>query len=220
MGLYFLVNPTLFFPAALGNVREIVASWGLVAGGSVLGTLSTWVLLRLLSGLENAPAKLLPGFLLCAAALYGFLAAASTVLDTISAVENVAAGNTDAARVLKSDVLLWTLAVLKLIPSLLGAWVLLWGSELSRMLDSSPFAEETVLLAETVAHRCGIVARASLIVAVGCNLLQLLCSPVVSVIHVSVYLPFGTLALCAILLLLCRYFRRAKAVNDDNNSII
>lgn len=219
-GLYFWVNPTLIFPAELSGIPGLEQGWALAAGCSAAGTLAAWALLRLLGALERSPAGLLPGVLRWASALYGALAGASAVLDVLRAVEKAAAGNTDQTRVMTSAALLWTLAVIELIPSVLGAWTLLWGGELSRALDRDPFAGETVALAEAVARRCARVARAALLTAVGGNLLQLICVPAAASVSFSVYLPVGTLALCAALLLLCRYFRRAKAVSDDNDSII
>ncbi len=121
---------------------------------------------------------------------------------------------------MSSAALLWAVAAIELIPSVLGAWVLLWGGELAWALDQAPFAGETVDLAEATARRCTLVARISLLTAVGCNLLQLVCVPAAASVSFSVYLPVGTLALCGVLLLLCKYFRRAKAVSDDNDSII
>ncbi len=219
-GLYFLVNPTLVFPAELAGIPALEQVWGLAAFGCVASTLAAWVLLRLLGSLEGAPARLLPGVLRWAAVIYGFLAGASTVLDALREVEKVAAGNTAETRVMISAALSWAVAAIELIPSLLGAWVLLWGGELARALDRAPFQEETVALAETISRRCALVARLSLLTAVGCNLLQFICVPVAASVSFSVYLPVGTLALCGMLLLLCQYFRRAKAVRDDNDSII
>ncbi len=219
-GLYFLVNHTLLFPAELSGISGLARYWGLMAGGCVLGTMAVWALLRLLGALERAPGRLLPPVLVAASALYGFLAGAAAVLDTLAALEGVAADNTDPARVAFSGAVLWVLAAAELLPSLLGAWVLLWGGELTRSLDAAPFAEGTVALAEAVARRCAMAARVSLLTAAACNLFQMVCAGAAAAVRVSVYLPVGTLALCAALLLLCRYFRRAKAVSDDNESII
>lgn len=219
-GLYFWVNPALIFPAELTAIPGLEQGWALAAGCGAAGTLAAWALLRLLGALECSPAGLLPGLLRWASAAYGALAGASAVLDVLGKVEKVSAGNTDGARVMTSAALLWALAAIELIPGILGAWALLWGGELSRALEQDPFAGGTVALAEAVACRCAWAARWALLTAVGCNLLQLICTPVAASVSFSVYLPLGTLALCAALLVLCRYFRRAKAVSDDNNSII
>jgi len=219
-GLYFLVNPTLIFPMELAELEHLAQGWGLVAGGCVLSTLVVWGLLRLLRELEQSPARLLPRILFWTAVLYGSFAGMITTWRTISVMEDVAASNTDHNRVLTSGVILVVLAVIELIPPLLGTWVLLWGGTLAETLDQAPFAEETVELAETIARQCALVARLSLTMAVGCNLLRLLSVPWTAWTSITVYLPLVTLALCAALALLCQYFRRAKAVSDDNNSII
>lgn len=220
-GLYFLVNPTLLYPYTTGLAESLmVQGWALVAGGCVLGTLAAWALLRLLKRLEMTPARLLPAILNWGAALYVLLAVGVTVHSLLSDLSAVKAGNTDPGRVLTSGLLLAVIALLGLIPELMGAWVLLWGGNLARALDEAPFEEGTVALAETIARRCGRVARISLLISVAGNLLQLVCVPAAASVHVTVNLPLLTLALCAALLLLCKYFRRAKAVSDDNATII
>lgn len=220
-GLYFLVNPAMVYPGVSGLDGTLMAqSWGLVAGCCVIGTLAAWVLLRVLEKLERKPAGLLPGLLLWAAVICALLVGGGTVQNLLADMAAVAEGNTDPARVTSSHLLLAVLALIRAIPQLLACWVLLWGGRLAAALDAAPFEEETVALAETIARRCGLVARASLLVAVAGNLLQLLCFSGAASIHVIIHLPVLTLALCAVLLLLCRYFRRAKAVNDDNATII
>ena len=219
--LYFLVNPALAYPGVSGLGENFMAqSWGLVSGGCVLGTLAAWVLLRVLGQLEKKPVSMLPGLLFWAAMLYALLVGANAVQSLLTDIAAVADGNTDAARVASSSGLLAVLTVIQAVPSLLAAWVLLWGGSLAKALDEAPFEEETVALAESIAHRCGQVARVSLLISVAGNLLQLLFFSRAASIHVTIHLPVLTLALCAVLLLLCKYFRRAKAVSDDNATII
>ena len=54
----------------------------------------------------------------------------------------------------------------------------------------------------------------------GGNLLQFLLLPVLHSARFNVSFPFAAILLAASLGLLCRYFRRAKAVSDDNGTII
>lgn len=219
--LYFLVNPTLACPVmAAAGADAIARGWALVASAAVLGTLAAWALLRLLSALEVGSGNLLPGLLFWGAMLYAVLVGWNCVQGLLEKMAEVAQANTDPARVSATNALLVLLAVLEMVPELLAAWVLLWGRELARRLDTAPFDESTVTLAETIARRCGWVARVCLLTAVAGNLIQLLAFSKVASVRVTVSVPVLTLALCAVLLLLCKYFRRAKAVNDDNATII
>lgn len=219
-GLYYLVNPSMIFPADLRNLQWQTTVWAMGVLGCVVSTIVVWALLRTLSALEQSPARLLPKLLWWTSVLYSFLAAAGEVREVLAKMEAVQAGNTDPGRVFSSGMLLWTLAALRLIPVLLGAGVIQLGSGLTRAMEDTPFAEETVALAGIAARRCALAARVSLLLAVVCNLLQLAWLPKAAEVHFTVYLPVGTLALCAAILVLCRYFRRAKAVSDDNDSII
>lgn len=219
-GLYYLVNPSLIFPADLRDLKWQTTFWAMGALGCVVSTAAVWALLRTLGALEQSPGKLLPRLLWWTVVLYSFLAAAALVREVLSQIEAVQEGNTDPGRVFNSGILLWVRAVLHLVPVLLGAWVIQLGSALTQAMENAPFAGETVALAEITAHRCALVARICLLLTVVCNLLQLAWMPWAADVHFTVYLPVGTLALCAALLVLCRYFQRAKAVSDDNDSII
>ena len=133
----------------------------------------------------------------------------------------VTAGNTGAATLAASSkIFLTVLTALQLIPALLAAAVLMRGSRMVEALDADPFAEETVALAENISRFCGTVIRVSLVAAVVCNLVQMAFFSRIANVDVSVYLPVLPLALAVVLQQLCRYFRRAKAVSDDNDTII
>lgn len=219
-GLYYLVNPSLIFPAEFTDPQWQTSVWAMGALGCTASTAAVWVLLRILSALERSPGKLLPGLLWWTAVLYSFLAAAGAVREVLSQIEAVKAGNSDPARVFSSEVLLWILAALRLAPILLSARLIQLGSGLTRAMEDAPFADSTVALAAHAARRCALAARICLLMTLICNLLQLIWMPRAADVHFTVYLPVGTLALCAAMLVLCRYFQRAKAVSDDNDSII
>ena len=65
-----------------------------------------------------------------------------------------------------------------------------------------------------------LMAGTSVGVCVAGNLLQFFLLPVLHSARFNVSFPFASVLLAAVLGLLCRYFRRAKAVSDDNESII
>ena len=116
--------------------------------------------------------------------------------------------------------LLAALAAADLAPTLLGCRVLRWGGTLALQMEEDPFGEGTVALAETLSGRCGRIAALSAAICVAGNLLQFLLLSVLRTSTFTVSFPFAPLLLAAALGLLCRYFRRAKAVSDDNGSII
>ena len=91
---------------------------------------------------------------------------------------------------------------------------------LAPALEADPFAGETVALAEGLSRRCGAVAAVSVLLCAGGNLLQMLLFPWLYSTWFTVSFPVATVLLAAVFRLLCRYFRRAKAVSDDNDSII
>ena len=119
-----------------------------------------------------------------------------------------------------TNVVLCLLAAADLVPMLLGCAVLLWGGELAPALEADPFGGDTVALAERLSRRCGAVAAVSVLLCAGGNLLQMLLFSRLYSTWFTVSFPVSTVLLAAAFRLLCRYFRRAKAVSDDNDSII
>ena len=217
-GLYLLVNPTLVsaeYPAG-----QMIA---LAVGGSLCATLLAWAILRWMMRMENSPSlgQTLERLLKCSAVILGWLAAWSQGAAALEKIHAAAAGNTAPGVVLwPTNAAVIFLAIADLIPSLLGCAMLLWGGKLARMLEADPFAEDTVALAEQLSRRCGQVAAASLLVCVAGNLAQMALLPVLRTMNFSVSFPLVTVLLAVSLDLLCRYLRRAKAVSDENESII
>ncbi len=217
-GLYLLVNPTLVsteYPA-----RDAIA---MAMAGSISATVLAWAVLRWLGKIENSPSlgMTLERLLKWSAVIIGWLASWSRGLTALEKIHAVAAGNTGPGTVLwPTNTAIALLAVADCIPTLLGCAMLLWGGKLARLLETAPFGEDTVALAERVSRSCGRVAAVSLLVCVGGNLAQFLLLPVLRDVRFSVSLPLLTVLLAVSLDLLCRYLRRAKEVSDDNESII
>ncbi len=228
-GLYFLVNPTL-----LGTVMDLSSFWGLAAACGAGATLAAWVVLRGLERLEHAssPGRTLVALLDGAGCLLLCLAVWERAAMLVINIRSVTAGNTTIPAIwaehlyIASDQLSLTyasltlLAVAGLIPQLLSCLVLLWGGDLARAMEAAPFSADTVALAEKLSRRCAQTAALSVLVCVGGNAAQMLLFS--SLRHISAMLsfPVETVLLAAALGVLCRYIQGAKAVNDDNESII
>ena len=155
------------------------------------------------------------------AARLGVLARWSTGAGALEKIRNVAETNT-----MPGVSLEWTnfsiilLAAADLIPTLLGCGALILAGRLARTIEADPFGEETVPLAEKLRRDCRRIAGASVLIYAGGNLFQFLFLPFLRRGDLSVSFPMFPVLLAAALDLLCRYFRRAKAVSDDNESII
>lgn len=218
-GVFFLVNPAMLRPGV--DSEAVGTMWALAATGSTAATLLAWAVLRGLGRLERTTGRTMEGLFLGAALLLGWLAAWSQCADLIAELRAAAESNTAPGLILwPTYLVLCLLAAAKLIPELLGCAVLVWGGRLARAMESAPFGEETVAAAERLSRRCGLVASSSVLLCAGGNLLQMLFFSQLHATHFQVAFPFSTMLLAAALGLLCRYFRRAKAVSDDNDTII
>ena len=101
-----------------------------------------------------------------------------------------------------------------------GGGVLAWGGKLAAALGADPFGARTVDLAARLSRRCRQIAAASVLICVAENMLQMLLFPLLHAMRFNVSFPFATVLLAAALGLLCQYFQRAKAVSDENDTII
>ena len=219
-GLFFLVNPTLLGVPLEGEPAAKL--WGLTVAGGTGAVLLAWAVLRWLRALERgASGRSVERLLSWAALMAGALAILAQGLDLAGKLQNVASSNTAPELDLVPTYLtLCLLAAADLVPSLLGCAVLRWGGRLAAALEADPFAGATVALAERVRVRCGWVAAASVLVCAGESVVQMVLFPVLHTASFTVSFPFFTVLLAAVLGLLCQYFRRAKAVSDDNGTII
>lgn len=218
-GLYLLVNPTLVrWEEGAGMMIAMAAA------GCVWATLLAWAAMR---GLERILAAEDPGrtmgrLLEWSALALAWLAVLAQGVGLWQEIRRTGEANTalGVGELWPTYLALGVLAVLDLIPTLLCCQVLGWGGELARRLEEDPFGEGTVELAERLVRRCAGAASASVGVCVAGNLMQFVLLPVLRTARFNVSFPFAAVLLAAVLGLLCRYFRRAKAVSDDNGTII
>lgn len=216
-GLYLLVNPALVTAG-----YDAVYFLGMAFAGSVAATVLAWAVLRWL-GMERraSPGRTLERLMFWSAVLLGWLGAWSQGAQVWSRLQSLAEGNTAPDAVLwPTQTALAVLAVADFIPTLLGCAALIWGGKLALAMEADPFGETTAAAAEKLSRQCRMVAAASVLVCAGGNLLQFACISLLRSMNFSVSLPLTTVLLAVALDLLCQYIRRAKAVNDDNQSII
>lgn len=219
--LYYLVNPTRVSQVlSWMDAGMIAKSWALISAGCVVGTIICWILLRLLKILSGKTAEILPLFLAWTAVIYAFLLGFSGVRGIEATVQQLAQGNSQEKLLSSSRNMIIVLHILSLIPDLLGVWVILLAGKLTLALEKAPFAEETVALAEHISGSVVCIAKTTLLLTVLMNAAQMVFFSKLLNVHVEIQIPLLTLVLCAVLMLLCKYFRRAKEVSDDNASII
>lgn len=218
-GLFYLVNPTLLtteYPAA-----PVIA---LACAGCVFAALMAWAVLR---GLQRIPAAENPGhtidrLLRWSSWILAFLFTIAQGVSVWQEIRRTTEANTalTTSHLIPTYISLTVLAVLDLLPTLLCCQVIRQAGKLALYLETDPFAEETVVHAEGLGAQCTRVAVLSVMICVVGNLLQFFLLPVLHSSRFNVSFPFTSVLLSAVLALLCRYFRRAKAVSDDNGTII
>lgn len=218
LALFFAVNPTLLND-------PLPEHWILGAAGGAVCAVVCWLILRLLAPMDRRDLPTLAGLLallltLCAL-LMAFTSGCSSTLSFFSKAQAIQSGNTGAPDAARTTI--WfhgLLAVLDTVPSLLGSWVLLWGSDLARSMAWGPFEEDVLSQCEKTARGCRQVIQVSVLLSLGSILLQLALGSILTSQDYVFSLPLPTLVLAAALFLLCRCIQQGKALLDDNRSII
>ena len=123
------------------------------------------------------------------------------------------------AALVTSGVLL-VLALLELVPYLLGALTLLWGARLARSMVPQLFSPQASQLCLRTAEGCRQVVRAGALLSVFSNLLQLVLLGALRSTRFSVSIPLFPLLLAGTLFLLCRLLQRGQELQEDSDSII
>lgn len=224
---FCLVNPT-WQPSPIFPEVWMLAAFGIWGMGLV-----SWLVLRLLRGLEEGTMEkvsavlrvLLVGcaaLLVFAAALHGSRAVVEikdfqqdwTLFLAVVSVPEPTGLTADQFFVL-------ALPLLELIPDLLGAWMLLLAADLTTALARDPFGEESVGRCVTTARWSRLAIQATLVLALGVNLVKLArYDSLITEVKVSLDLPLIPLILSAALYLLCRCVQRGRELQEDNDSII
>ena len=226
---FCLVNPT-WQPSPIFPEVWMLAAFGIWGMGLV-----SWLVLRLLRGLEEGTMEkvsavlrvLLVGcaaLLVFAAALHGSRAVAAAVdgpaPEQIAMGQLITGGPFDRVMSAGSLWLTAVLALAELVPNLLAAWVLLLAADLTDALALGPFSGESAARCAATARRCRLAIQLTLALALGGNLVKLALVGVIPQVQFSLDLPLLPLTLTAALYLLCRCIQRGKELQEDNDSII
>ena len=226
---FCLVNPT-WQPSPIFPEVWMLAAFGIWGMGLV-----SWLVLRLLRGLEEGTMEkvsavlrvLLVGcaaLLVFAAALHGSRAVAAAVdgpaPEQIAMGQLITGGPFDRVMSAGSLWLTAVLALAELVPNLLAAWVLLLAADLTDALALGPFSGESAARCAATARRCRLAIQVTLVLALGGNLVKLALVGVIPQVQFSLDLPLLPLTLAAALYLLCRCIQRGKELQEDNDSII
>lgn len=226
---FCLVNPT-WQPSPIFPEVWMLAAFGIWGMGLV-----SWLVLRLLRGLEEGTMEkvsavlrvLLVGcaaLLVFAAALHGSRAVAAAVdgpaPEQIAMGQLITGGPFDRVMSAGSLWLTAVLALAELVPNLLAAWVLLLAADLTDALALGPFSGESAARCAATARRCRLAIQLTLALALGGNLVKLALVGVIPQVQFSLDLPLLPLTLVAALYLLCRCIQRGKELQEDNDSII
>lgn len=226
---FCLVNPT-WQPSPIFPEVWMLAAFGIWGMGLV-----SWLVLRLLRGLEEGTMEkvsavlrvLLVGcaaLLVFAAALHGSRAVAAAVdgpaPEQIAMGQLITGGPFDRVMSAGSLWLTAVLALAELVPNLLAAWVLLLAADLTDALALGPFSGESAARCAATARRCRLAIQLTLALALGGNLVKLALVGVIPQVQFSLDLPLLPLTLVVALYLLCRCIQRGKELQEDNDSII
>ena len=215
--LYYMVNPNLRSSAMQNEVGDAVYAM------SVWSTLVTWGVLKLLFtgawDLEKNIYRALRIFLL--------LCAGNCL------IQGFGTGTRELMMMLKQNPEAWPgyhreLTVLFLVLNYLvlavedglGALVLYRGAQLLDVLERDPFSEGCVSAAAVVGKTCRDALAIICLSGLTLNLGQLLLSPMLMNIHVSVSFPVMGMAVCFAMLAVTKLLVRGKALKDDNDLFV
>lgn len=215
--VFYAVNPTLG-----GVMGWILPSAALSTASAAL---LAWVVLRFLGALADAPRERLAaalGILLTVCGVCMALAAAwNSFAQWQAGAEAVRAANTGAREAAERTVAVQgVLALLELLPSLLGAAALFWGGRLAGRMGGDPFSEKALALCGRTAELCRWTAGAAALLELLAGLVQLLLFKALASTSFHLRLSLTPLAVTAALYLLCRWFQQGRELKADNDSII
>lgn len=215
--LYYMVNPDLRGAMLQNEVGDAVCA------SAVWSTLAAWGTLKLLySGawdLEKNIYRALRSFLLLCAASCVIAGIGSGLPRLLGMLEMVHQPVLDHYRGMTVVFLTVSYLVLALEKGLC-ALVLYKGAKLLAELEHDPFGEGCVEAAENVSTVCRNALAIICLSVLGLNLGQLLLSPMLMNISVSVNFPVTGLAVCFALLSVTKLLVRGKELKDESDLFV
>ncbi len=216
--LYYMVNPNLRHSMMQNHVGDAIYA------ASVWSTLMTWGVLKLLYsdewGLDRNIYKGLRVFLL--------LCAASCVIDCfgsdIAQYLNLLKSQIQVMGVVNydgMDIAFLALGFLvKAVEKGLAALVLYRGATLVAELERDPFGAACVETANGVSRMCRDSLTIICLSALFLNLAQILMTPLLRNISVSINIPVTGLAVCFAMLAVTKLLVKGKELKDDNDLFV
>ena len=216
--LYYMINPNLrpaLMQNSVGDAVYATSGWAI---------LMTWALLKLLYsaewGLERNIYKILRIFLLVCAAgclIECFGVGTARILYTVSVQVDVM------GRLMWNtmDIGFTILAYLVVaVENCFAALVLCRGAKLLEMLELDPFGEESVKAADGVCRLCRDALAVMCLCCLLLNLVQILMTPLLNNISVSVSIPVTGLTVCFAMLAVTKLLVRGKELKDETDLFI
>lgn len=220
--IYFMINPALL-SGSYGS--EFFPVLRLILGGSCWCVVISWAVLKLIRRSREADRwgvqKLLKICLGLMAFFFVAMAFAGAVGDFMASYEKLRGGNTAGYVDLKlTTVFLALKAIINALPYALDAIVAVKGMELLSVMAADPYSAETVEKGEGLAAFAVISLKATIVLSLIFNLLQLAFIKKLLVVDMELVLPLVSIAFMLCALLLCRLIRENKALKDDNDMFI
>ena len=216
--LYYMVNPNLR-PAMM---RDTVGD--AIYAAALWSTVLTWCVLKLLYsdewGLEKNIYKVLRLFLLlCAASclIECFGTGTARIVNTLQTQKQLAGQLIYHGMDLAFMILAYLVAAAEYG---FAALVLYRGAELLEELERDPFGAECVEVANQVSRTCRDALTVTCLSCLLLNLAQILMTPLMHNISVSVTVPVVGLAVCFAMLAVTKLLVRGKELKDDNDLFV
>ena len=216
--LYYMINPNL----RQGIMRNEVGD--AVFAGAVWSTLVTWGVLKLLYAGEwdrerNVYRALRLFLLLCAASCLVdcFGTGIARIVHNLR-LRQAVIGSLDYTGLDMAFLVLTYLAAA--VEKGLCAWVLYRGAALLEALERDPFGTGCVAAAERVSGSCRDCLTIMNLTALALNIAQILLTPLLQNISVSVSIPVLGMAVCFAMLAVTKLLVRGKALKDDNDLFV
>jgi hypothetical protein len=216
--LYYMVNPNLRQSVMQNEVGDAVYA------GAVWSTLMTWGLLKLLyTGAwdreKNVYRALRIFLLLCAASCLVdcFGTGTARIVHNLR-LRQAVNGSLDYTGLDMAFLMLTYLAAA--VEKGLCAWVLYRGVGLLRELERDPFGAGCVAAAERVSGSCRDCLTIMSLTALALNIAQILLTPLLQNISVSVSIPVLGMAVCFAMLAVTKLLVRGKELKDDNDLFV
>ncbi|MDR0886979.1 MAG: hypothetical protein LBN22_11645 [Clostridiales Family XIII bacterium] len=221
--IYLMINPSDFLAENLGS--GMPSAGKAVFTGIIYSIMTGYIILRIIRLIsENGTKKLYRYMKICLYLLnilFVYLAFGMCFDNLLDSIRTLKVGNLGNGNSLDASYIFLVLQFIgNALPYVLDIWIVSIAFKLLTNMQEDLYSTKTITTTLQLSHICITVLKINILTGIAINVLQLLCTKWLMVIHTSVQFPIQSILFVLATLILTRFVIESKQLKDENDLYI